>query len=196
MRNIYKVGGDTYTYTYKYYMEVVNMETTSRTVEVKTYQSSEYPDIYSQDEHDIKVIEFIDTHPVIVDIVKNDISKAFGAGSSVYIGWAQENNSMSAILEKVRTFMRVVSGEFIGEREGTIWNWRAHFTLDHYNDKGFKGGFFQCHDRYPRGCMSLDYTPETLPEVVKWFYSWAGNTDTQKITIDGKEIPTELWRGV
>lgn len=159
-----------------------------------TDQSSKHPEIYSQDEHDIKAIEFIDANPTVYEIVTGDKSKAFGADSSVYIGWAQKNNSVGAILERVRTFMRILSGEFIGEREGTIWNWRARFTLDHYSDKGFKGGFFQCHDRYPRGCMSLDYTPEALPEVVKRFYDWAGNSETQKITIDGKEIPAELWR--
>lgn len=90
--------------------------------------------------------------------------------------------------------MRNISGEFAGATEGTIWNWKARFTLEHYKDEGFTGGFFQAHDRFARGCMSLDYTPETLPEVVKRFYDWSGNSDTRKITVDGEEIPEELWR--
>ena len=172
------------------------MNTTKKTIELVTYQSSAHPEIQSMDSRDAEAIEFIDKNPIVVDIVTGDKSAAFGADSSVYIGWAQKNNSVKAILEKVRTFTRIVSGEFIGAYKGSIWNWRAHFTLDHYNDKGFKGGFFQAHDRFPRGCMSLDYTPDTLPEVVEWFYGWAGNIDTQKITIDGREIPEKLWKRV
>ena len=172
------------------------METTKKTIEQITYQSSAYPEIQSTSTRDAEAIEFIDKNPIVIDIITGDKSKAFGAESSVYIGWAQGNNSVSAILTKVHTIMRVVSGEFIGSYKGTIWNWRANFTIDHYNDKGFKGGFFQAHDRFPRGCMSLDYTPDTLPEVVEWFYGWSGNKDTQKITIDGKEIPEKLWKRV
>jgi hypothetical protein len=176
--------------------EVVNMDTNTETIDITEYRSTAYPDIRSSNRADVEAIEFIDANPVVIEIVTGDKSKAFGVDSCVYIGWAQKNNSAGAILTKVKTLMRILSGGFYGEREGTIWNWRAHFTFDHYNDKGFKGGFFQAHDRFPRGCLSLDYTPETLPEVVKWFYGWSCNSDTQRITIDNKEIPAKLWKGV
>ena len=171
------------------------METKTETIEIKEYRSSAHPEIRSSDRADVEAIEFIDNNPVVIDIVTGDKSKAFGAGSSVYIGWAQHNNSAGAILTKVKTLMRYLSGEFIGAHEGTIWNWRAHFTLDHYNDEGFTGGFFQQHDKHPRSCLSLDYTPETLPEVVERFSEWCDNVfTTERITIDGEEVPAELWK--
>lgn len=170
------------------------MDTTTHTLKINTYRSSAYPEIESREDRDVEAIEFIDANPVVIEIVTGDKSKAFGADSCVYIGWAQKNNSVTAVLEKVKTFMRIIAGEFYGEREGTIWNWRAHFTFDHYNDKGFEGGFFQQHDRHPRSCLSLDYTPETMPEVVKRFSDWCDNAfTTERMTIDGKEIPAELW---
>ena len=172
------------------------MDTKKETIEITEYRSTTYPEIRSSTREDVAAIEFIDKNPVVVEITTGDKSKAFGAGSCVYIGWAQQNNSAGAILTKVKTLMRILAGESAGEREGTIWNWRAHFTIDHYSDKGFKGGLFQCHDKFPRGCLSLDYTPGTLQEVVKQFYGWAGNKDTRKITIDGEEVPEELWRVV
>ena len=174
--------------------EVVNMETTTETVERTEYRSTAYPEIRSSNAADVEAIEFIDKNPVVIEIVTGDKSKAFGAESCVYIGWSQRNNSMGAILEKVKTLMRNLSGEFAGAYVGTIWNTRAHFTLEHYTDEGFTGGFFQAHDRFARGCMTMDYTPETLPAVVKCFYDWSGNSDTQKITVDGEEVPAEHWR--
>ena len=172
------------------------METNTKTIEITEYRSSAYPAYHSSDKADAAAIEFIDNNPVVMEIVTGDKSKAFGAGSCVYIGWAQHNNSVAAVLTKVKTLMRILSGVNAGEREGTIWNWRAHFTLDHYSDEGFTSGFFQQHDRFPRGCLSLDYTSAALPEVVKRFSDWCDNAfNTQKITIDGEEIPAELWKG-
>ena len=183
-------------HTQAHKQEVVNMETKTETVEITEYRSSAYPKIRSNYDQDAAAIEFIDNNPVVIDIVNGEQSAAFGAGSCVYIGWMQGNLSTSAVLGRVKTMMRILSGDTAGEYVGSIWNWRAHFTLDHYEDKGFKGGFFQAHDRFPRGCLSLDYTPATLPEVIRWFYGWSCNSDTQKITIDGKEVPAELWKGI
>jgi len=175
--------------------EVDTMETNTETVEITEYRSTKYPAYRSNDARNIEAIEFIDANPIVIDIVTMDKSKAFGAESCVYIGWAQRNNSVGAVLEKVKTLMRNLSGEFAGAYVGTIWNTRAHFTLEHYTDEGFTGGFFQAHDRsFARGCMTMDYTPETLPAVVKCFYDWSGNSETQKITVDGEEVPAELWR--
>ena len=170
------------------------METNTKTIEITEYRSSAYPAYHSSDKADAAAIEFIDNNPVVMEIVTGDKSKTFGAGSCVYIGWSQHNNSVPAVLEKVKTIMRIISGEHAGSRKGSIFHWRATFTLNHFEDEGFKGGFFQAHERFPRGCLSLDYTPETLPEVVKWFYGWSGSKDTQKITIDGEEVPAELWK--
>lgn len=154
------------------------------------YISEAYRDIESTDPRDAEVIEWLDNNPVVYEIVTKNKSKAFGIKSCAYIGWAQKNNSTDAILERIRHFKSRI------EPNDNIFDWSAKFTLAHYKDKGFKGGFFQQHDKeYPRGCMSLDYTPETLEEVVKNFVGWLGSMyETHRITIDNKDIPPEVWK--
>lgn len=158
------------------------------------YQSEKHPVIAGTGDRAKKAAEFVDAHPIAFDIVIGEQSKAFGFGSCVYIGWAQRSQAVSAVIERLARFADEVSGKQAGSHRGTFFNFKARFTLEHYNDEGFTGGFFQCHDRYPRGCMTLDYTPATLPEVIKWFFDWAGNSDTRRITIDEKDVSDDLWR--
>ena len=73
---------------------------------------------------------------------------------------------------------------------------KAKFTLAHYNDKGFTGGFFQqWDDKYPRNCSTMDYTPETLSEVIEEFKAWMSKYfNTRKITIkQGKKLVEEIY---
>jgi len=137
-----------------------------------------------------QVIQWADDHPVIWDIVTKTRSKAFGRGSCEYIGWAQRNMSPEAILERVRHFKNLIDGKTHYHSSDSIFLWRARFTLKHYQDKGFRGGFFQQHDsRYPRSCLTLDYTPETREEVLERFCAWMERTyDTRRITVDGKNV--------
>ena len=62
--------------------------------------------------------------------------------------------------------------------------------LEHFRERGFTGGFFQQHDaRYPRHCLSLDYTPETLEEVIDHFAQWCGSDyRTARVTVDGEVV--------
>lgn len=94
-------------------------------------------------------------------------------------------------------------------RSSGIWGWRARFTFEHYGHKGFRGGFFQRFDgRYDRDCMSLDYTPETLAQVVRNFMQWASSTpgslpmDTIKLDreplseavhVAARRLSTTIW---
>ena len=148
------------------------------------YKSELYPEIESSDERDREIIEWLDRNPVAFEIVTKTRSKAFGRKSCVYIGWAQNNDSTPAIIEKLRT----LKGESEGKRfslPGTIFHYRAKFALEHYKDKGFTGGFFQQWDEnYPRGCLTLDYTPELFDEVLTEFEKWISNSyNTKKITV-------------
>jgi hypothetical protein len=155
------------------------------------YTSDTHPEITSTNDRDAEVIRYLDNNPVVYEIVTKTRSKVFGKNSCDYIGWAQGNNSIPAILERIRHFKSRI------DNNNGIFDWRARFTLEHYRDKGFTGGLFQQWDaKYPRDCMTLDYTPETLEEVVKMFVAWMSSFyDTQRITIDGKEIKRELWEG-
>jgi len=74
----------------------------------------------------------------------------------------------------------------------SIFVWRAQFTIKHFQDKGFRGGFFQQHDaKYPRSCLTLDYTPETLQEVLDRFCEWMDHAyNTRYLTLNGVTVRT------
>ena len=172
------------------------MKTHQCTMTYRIFQSDIQPEVATTDPRLAHVLAWADANPVVWDIVTKTRSKAFGLGSCVYIGWAQRSQSPDAILERVRTFKELVEG---GEQPGgvcepdeSIFVWRARFTLEHYRDKGFTGGLFQQHDaNYPRSCLVLDYTPETLEEVLERFCAWMDRFyETKRITIDGKTVRT------
>ena len=135
------------------------------------------------------MIQWSDEHSIVWDIVTKTRSKAFGRRSCLYIGWAQSSMAPDAILERVRHFKELADSKSAYHND-SIFTWRARFTLEHYLDKGFRGGFFQQHDaKYPRSCLTLDYTPETLELVLDKFCTWIDHTyDTRKISIDGKTV--------
>jgi len=172
------------------------MKTRQCTITYWTFQSDVRQEITTTDPHLAEVIVWADKHPVAWDIVTKIRSKAFGVGSCVYIGWAQRSQSPEAILERLRHFKELVDGGDprmrIREGDDSIFVWRARFTLEHYRDKGFRGGFFQQHDsNYPRSCLTLDYTPETLEQVLDQFSSWMdGSYDTRRLTVDGETART------
>ena len=94
-----------------------------------------------------------------------------------------------AILERVRHFHGIIARpeQFLSPK--SIFPWRARFTLEHYREKGFTGGLFQQWNMFPRNCLTLDYTPETLEAVLDRFYQWLdGPSTTARITVDGKTV--------
>jgi hypothetical protein len=129
-----------------------------------------------------RTIDWADANPVVWKIVRGTRSKPFGKNSSTYMG-CQRGDSPSSTISRAATFLREV------EREGDeFFGWRARFTLAHYTDKGFKGGFFSQFDgTYNRGCAELDYTPATLDEVIKRFLAWCNSGykfPTKEVRID------------
>lgn len=163
-------------------------------ITIVSFQSEVYPEVFSYDARDRETIEWLDKNPIAFEIVTKTRSKAFGRKSCVYIGWAQNNNSVPAIIEKLRT----LKGESEGTRfslPGTIFQYRARFTLKHYKDKKFTGGFFQQWDEnYSRDCLTLDYTPELFDEVLAEFEKWISSFySTKKITVTiNKKIVKEI----
>jgi len=138
---------------------------------------------------------------LIREIVTNSRSKAFGKKSCFYIGWTQNNNSESAINSRIELFKMQLENkqDFLGRKiPNDFFIKKAKFTLKHYKDKGFTGAFFQQWDeKYPRSCSAMDYTPETLPEVIEFFKSWMSPFfNTKKIMITrGKKTIQEIITG-
>jgi len=109
-------------------------------------------------------------------------------GSCEYIGWAQRGKEPDAVLERVRHIHGRITRSPL--RPECIFQWRAQFTLAHFRDKGFTGGFFQQWDaNFPRSCLTLDFTPETLEEVINRFCGWMDRCHrTARITLDGETV--------
>ncbi|MCX5758622.1 MAG: hypothetical protein NTU83_08980, partial [Candidatus Hydrogenedentes bacterium] len=117
---------------------------------------------------------------------------AFGLGSCEYIGWAQKSKEPDAVLERVWHMHELGEGKCPYHDPNSIFVWRAKFTLEHYQDKKFTGGFFQQHDaKYPRSCLTLDYTPETFNEVLDRFCAWMDRAyDTDYVTLNKATVRT------
>lgn len=156
----------------------------------RTFRSEVLPEISTTNSELGRVIAWADQRPVVWKVVTKRKSKTFGLGSCEYIGWAQQSLSPDAILERARHLMETLGQPGRWGNAHSIFMWRPAFTLENYEKKGFTGGFFQQHDeKYPRSCMTLDYTPETLPQVLDKFCLWMdGYYETRRVTLNGQTI--------
>ena len=166
------------------------MQTTTQVVTERVFRSEVMPEVQTTLPALARVIAWADDHPVVWKVVTGRRSKSFGLGSCVYIGWAQRSKAPDAVLERVRHIHELVECQQPYYTPDSIFVWRARFTLEHYQEKGFKGGFFQQHDaQYPRSCLTLDYTPEIFEQVLDKFCAWIDrHYDTCRITVDGKTV--------
>ena len=172
----------------------------SQQLTIVQHISDVLPEVRTEDAELAKTIAWADSHPVVWKIVTGHRSKAFGRNSCEYIGWAQRSVAPEAILERARHFHSCVDPNLrhgLEFRSTGIWGWRARFTLAHYRDSRFKGGLFQRFDgRYDRDCLTLDYTPEMLPEVVRNFMEWGhvsvAPSTTDVVKLDRQVLPADL----
>lgn len=148
-----------------------------------------------------ETIAWADEHPVAYEIITTGRSKAFGTGSNDYLGGRRHDLTSIMILERLHVLRGFLEGWHAvnsPERPGEdMQTWRANFTLARFKDPGFTGGVFQQHARwtdgkeYPRYSMVLDYTPETLEEVLDRFVAWTNQSyryeNTTRITVDGAD---------
>lgn len=166
------------------------MKTTENIVRRQFYCSDVLADVKTDNPKLGAVITWADANPHVWKIVSTRRSKAFGLGSCTYIGWAQRSMDTHAILERVRHLKEFVDRPGRWGYANSIHAWSAHFTLNHFHQKGFTGGFFQQHDdNYPRSCMTLDFTPETFDGVLEKFMLWMDRYfDTRRITLNGRTV--------
>ena len=156
---------------------------------VTVYKSSVLPEVETLSASSAEAIAWADANPVVWKIITGKKSKAFGTPSNFYIGGRMSVLMPGAILHRVHVFKHEC------ERPGDeFFGWKARFTLRHYGEKGFTGGFFRQWDvKYSRGCSECDYTPETRDEVIDRFLAWCDvvgfRFETHGVTIDGKSVP-------
>jgi hypothetical protein len=148
------------------------------------YSSLLRPEIRTTRQDLVPVIDWADArHHVWTMLSERSKSKVWTANSNEYTGNARDM-SPDAILHRAERL------KMHSEERDTIWGFRARFSVEHYQEKGFTGGFFQQWDgSYNRGCMMLDYTPRTRDNVVERFKAWCETGphrfDTVAISIDG-----------
>ena len=179
------------------------MRSVLETRRVMVYRSDVRPELQTEDEAASQIIAWADEHPTAYDVVTSGRSHAFGLGSRDYVGWAQTAKTPEGILERLRMLHRYATGQHavnMPEKVGLDFLcWRARFVLEHFESKAYSGGLFQQHAvwtdgaEYPRHCMTLDYTPKTLEEVIDRFVAWinlssAMYKNTTRITLDGKDV--------
>lgn len=162
------------------------MKRTEEHVTIVHYTSEIHPEITSIASYAAPILEWADAHPVVWQIVMGTRSAPFGKRSSLYLG-CDRGDAPASVLARAARFK-----EEIDRGDTTFWGWRAHFTLDHYKEKGFRGGFFQQFDgTYDRGCAYLDYTPATREAVIDRFIAWCeagAHYPTREVRIDKQTV--------
>lgn len=164
------------------------MKTLSRTVEIVTYASELHPEMTTEHAAYAETLAWADANPKAWKIVMTSKSKAFGLGSSQYLGCTQRGNDPASVIGRLAAFRAEV--EKPGE---TFHSWKARYTLARFGQPGFTGGMFVEHARwtdgkvYPRGCSVCDYTPATLEEVLDRFDVWTKGSyeNRTEIMVDG-----------
>lgn len=148
------------------------MFTEIRTTKTTWYCSESDPSLETNNAALGEVLAWADEHEVAYRIARERKSRAFGIGSHKHIGWAQKDASVQAVFERIATLKRASESLSSFKRD------MATFVLEHYDESGFTGGFFQQHvvwtdgKEYARGCLVLDYTPELLELVIDRFCAW------------------------
>lgn len=157
---------------------------------ITQWRSEQRPDVVTDNPDLAEVIAWADSIPHVWHIVSHQKSKAFGVGSCTYIGWAQRGLAPDILLERVRHLHEHATGRAPHLSPSHIVCISAKFTVEHYKDRGFTGGFFRQHDeKHERLCMTLEYTPETLDEVTGRFLLWCGRDhETTHVTVDGNIV--------
>ena len=156
------------------------------------------PNIESMHDGDAEIIKWADANPVAWKIVTTKKSKPYGVGSSTYFGCIQRGGDASSVLGRLAKFYDDVHNNGVpAHTSEPFWQWRAKFTLEHFKDKGFKGGFFKLFDgQYDRNCAYLDYTPETREAVIDRFLEWCDPYYTKhSVKIDNSVVRVMRKRG-
>lgn len=160
------------------------MKTRIETVKVTHYISEVCAEINVTSERWADVIAWADKTPNVWDMVRGTRSKPFGRNSCTYLGSGRGTDPEDIC------YRASVLQSFLDRQAGDFFAWRARFSLEHYRDKGFRGGFFQQWDgEYTRGCHDMDYTPSTRAEVIDRFVAWCGDIfKTREVWIDKKVV--------
>lgn len=170
------------------------MRTDTQYVKIVTYSSSVLPDVSTREPGLVPAIEWADDRPVVWKIVTEAKSKEYGRDGGEYLGIERGGGAHNALLRASRFKDLVESCSSPYHRA------KARFTLEHYGDgKNIKSDLLQQWDgEYYRGCTVVDYTTDTLHDVVRDFVRWCETGACRFPTVDvrmgGKPIPRDVLK--
>lgn len=150
------------------------MKDTITTIKVTTWSSDIDPDITTTDKRLSEAMQWADEeYPIAYRIVSESKSRDFGFGSNHrYLGYYSHGTDSADILERLDVMKYMLTSRSEFDRL------RVQFTLDHYEDEGFTGGFFAQYAKYTDGIeyirsnTYLDFTPDLLEVVLDRFVKW------------------------
>jgi hypothetical protein len=130
------------------------------------YISEVMPQVRTGRPREGAVLNAADRQPVLYRIVTSRRSRAWGIRGH----YAERGvTDAAAVLGRLSTLLDATGRtDILGES--------ARFTTEHYDAAGFTGGEFTLHGKHPLCTLVLDYTPQTVNEVIESFLRWAGAT--------------------
>ena len=133
-------------------------------------------------------VRWADRNPVAWEIVTTTRSRALGLGSPEYPERVRSSADSEAVLARVVQLHELVLEA--KKRPNSLYAYRAAFAVAHLHDPGFTGGLFaQCAGRKERFHLLLDYTPQTLVEVITRFAAWTYHgSPVTHITLNGATV--------
>jgi hypothetical protein len=147
------------------------------------------PFIAAWTQEEIRAVRWADKNPVAWQIVTTDCSKALGLGSTEYPESIRHSDDSTAIRDRVVRLHELIQD---ARRWGctSLFAWRATFAMTHFLDPGFTSGLFQQFSgRTERVGLFMDYTPETLNEVIDQFAAWRHHGwPVTRVTLDGQTV--------
>ncbi len=135
-----------------------------------------------------RAVRWADRNSVAWEIVTTERSRAVGLGAPEYDEMVRLSTDSEAVLARVvRLHGLVLEAR---QRPNSLYAWRAAFAMAHFHDPGFTGGLFaQCAGRKERFHLLLDYTPQTLVEVITRFAAWTYHgSPVTHITLNGATV--------
>ena len=142
-----------------------------------------------------RAVRWADRNPVAWEIVTTERSRAVGLGAPEYDERERLSTDSEAVLARViRLHGLVLEAR---QRRNSLYAWRATFAMEHFHDPGFTGGLFaqQIH-RKEHFHLLLDYTPQTLVEVIMRFAAWTYHgSPVTHVTLNGGTVYEYPSRG-
>ena len=111
-----------------------------------------------------------------------------GLGAPEYDESVRLSTDSEAVLARVVRLHELVLEA--RNRPNSLYAWRAAFAMEYFHDPGFTGGLFaQCVGSKEHFHLLMDYTSQTLVEVITRFAGWTYHgSPVTHVTLHGATV--------